>query len=388
MHNFGKPARVASFPDALRPQTGADRAAIDLEAREAGPGRLADDQDSRWCLALPASLNHYRAPPRATSLFCMRAIFLDYATVSFDGDLEPARLRRALPGIELRPHSKPADVAALVAGAEAVLVNKLRLDREVIEATPTLRIIALAATGTNNVDLKAARERGIAVCNLRDYCTSSVVQHVMGVLLLLTHRLREYDALVRAGAWQKGEQFCLLEYPIRELPGRRLGLVGLGALGKGVARAAQAFGMEVLVANRPGGERRPRRLDLDELLPHVDVLSLHCPLTPATQGLIGRRELALMKQDAVLINTARGALIDSQALADALRAGRLGGAAIDVLPAEPPVDGNPLLAGDIPNLIVTPHIAWAAREARQRCIDEMAANVEDFVRGGHRGRVV
>ena len=318
----------------------------------------------------------------------MRAIFLDFATVSFNDDLDPAALRRALPGIELRANTPQAEVADAIAGAEAVLVNKLRLTREIIERTPTLRLIALAATGTNNIDLEAAKERGVAVCNLRDYCTASVVQHVMGNLLLLTHKLREYDALVRAGAWQRGEQFCLLDYPIRELTGRRLGIVGYGTLGKGVARAAQVFGMEVLVANRPGGERVAGRLDMEELLPKVDVLSLHCPLTPATHGMIGAAELARMKRDAVLINTARGALVDAAALADALRGGRLGGAAIDVLAQEPPVDGSPLLAGDIPNLIVTPHIAWAAREARQRCIDEMAVNAEDFRRGGRRGRVV
>ncbi len=224
--------------------------------------------------------------------------------------------------------------------------------------------------------------------NLRDYCTASVVQHVFGVLLLLTQKLREYDALVRSGAWQRGEQFCLLDYPIRELVGRRLGIVGYGTLGRGVAHAATAFGMEVLVANRPGGAAVPGRMDLDELLPAVDVLSLHCPLAPATQGMIGASRLKLMKRDAVLINTARGALVDAAALADALRGGRLGGAAIDVLSQEPPVDGNPLLADDIPNLIVTPHIAWAAREARQRCIDEMGANIADFRRGGRRGRVV
>jgi glycerate dehydrogenase len=268
-----------------------------------------------------------------------------------------------------------------------VLVNKLRITREIIEASPSLRLIALAATGTNNVDLVAAGEHGVAVCNLRDYCTASVVQHVFGVLLLLTQRLREYDALVRSGAWQRGEQFCLLDYPIRELVGRRLGIVGYGTLGRGVARAASAFGMEVLVANRPGGTAVPGRMDLDELLPAVDVLSLHCPLAPATQGMIGAARLSRMKRDAVLINTARGALVDAAALADALRGGRLGGAAIDVLSQEPPVDGSPLLAGDIPNLVVTPHIAWAAREARQRCIDEMAANVADFRRGGRRGRV-
>jgi glycerate dehydrogenase len=145
--------------------------------------------------------------------------------------------------------------------------------------------------------------------------------------------------------------------------------------------------MTVLVANRPGGRREAGRVDLDELLPQVDVVSLHCPLTPDTEGLISAARFERMKRDAVLINTARGALVDGAALADALRAGRLGGAAIDVLPQEPPVDGHPLLAGDIPNLIVTPHVAWAAREARQRCLDEMAANVADFLRGGRRGRV-
>ncbi len=318
----------------------------------------------------------------------MRAVFLDYATVSIHDDLDPAALRRALPGIEMRDYTRQDDVATAIAGREAVLVNKLRITRETMEATPSLELVALAATGTNNIDLVAAAERGIAVCNLRDYCTASVVQHVFGVLLLLTQRLREYDALVRSGAWQRGEQFCLLDYPIRELVGRTLGIVGYGALGKGVARAASAFGMQVLVANRPGGERQAGRIDLDDLLPQVDVLSLHCPLGPATIGMIGAAQLARMKRDAVLINTARGALVDAAALADALRSGRLGGAAIDVLAQEPPVDGNPLLAGDIPNLVVTPHIAWAAREARQRCLDEMAANVEDFRRGGRRGRVV
>jgi glycerate dehydrogenase len=318
----------------------------------------------------------------------MPAVFLDYATVSFSGDLDPRSLHAALPDLEIRDHTAPQDIASQVAGREVVLVNKLRITREIIEASPSLRLIALAATGTNNVDLVAASERSIAVCNLRDYCTASVVQHVFGVLLLLTHKLREYDALVRSGAWQRGEQFCLLDYPIRELVGRRLGIVGFGTLGRGVARAATAFGMEVLVANRPGGSPVPGRLDLDELLATVDVLSLHCPLAPATQGMIGASQLSRMKRDAVLINTARGALVDAEALANALRGGRLGGAAIDVLSQEPPVGGSPLLAGDIPNLIVTPHIAWAAREARQRCIDEMAANVADFRRGGRRGRVV
>jgi glycerate dehydrogenase len=318
----------------------------------------------------------------------VQAVFLDYATVSYHDDLDPSRLLSALPGLELRPQTSQAAVAEAIAGMGVVLVNKLRITGEAILATPSLRLIVLAATGTNNVDLDTAVSRGVAVCNLTDYCTASVVQHVLGTLLLLTHRLREYDALVRSGAWQRGDQFCLLDYPIRELAGRRFGIVGYGTLGRAVGRAAQALGMELAIANRPGGAPQPGRLALDALLPTVDVLSLHCPLTPATAGLIGEAELALMKPDAVLINTARGALVDGTALAASLRAGRLGGAAIDVLPQEPPIAGDPLLAPDIPNLIVTPHIAWAAREARQRCIDEMAANAEEFLRGGRRGRVV
>jgi glycerate dehydrogenase len=319
----------------------------------------------------------------------LRAVFLDYGTVSCNGDLDPGPLRRVLPALELRTQTPQVEVADAIADASVVLVNKLRLSRAVLERASGLRLVLLAATGTNNVDLDAARERGIAVCNLRDYCTASVVQHVLGVILLLTHRLREYDALVRSGAWQRGEQFCLLDHPIRELAGRKLGIVGYGALGRAVARAADlALGMDVLVANRPGGAPVAGRVDLDRLLPQVDVLSLHCPLTPQTEGLLDAARLATMRPDALLVNTARGALVDSTALAAALRAGRLGGAAIDVLAQEPPTAGDALLEAGIPNLVVTPHVAWAARDARQRCLDEMALNAGDFLRGGRRNRVV
>jgi glycerate dehydrogenase len=239
----------------------------------------------------------------------------------------------------------------------------------------------------DNVDLAAAREAGVAVCNLRDYCTASVAQHVFALLLALTHRLADYDALVAGGRWQAAGQFSLFPYPIRELKGRVFGIVGHGTLGKAVAGLAQAFGMQVEVANRPGGTPSPGRRDLDDLLPEVDVLSLHCPLTDATRGLVSRERLARMKPDAVLINTARGALVDTRALADALRARALGGAGIDVLEREPPPPDHPLLDPAIPNLIVTPHVAWAAREARQRCLDELALNVESFLAGGRRNRV-
>jgi len=328
----------------------------------------------------------------------LRAVFLDFGTVSH-GDLDTTSLERVLPGITLYPTSSDAEVEERIAGCEFILTNKLNISRARMRAVPGLRFVGLTATGTNNVDLEAARELGIAVCNIRDYCTVSVAQHVLGVMLALTHRLREYGQAAVDGTWAKCEQFSVPGAPIRELSGKVLGIVGYGTLGKAVAKAAQAaLGMKVRVAQRPGTEpgrdadAHPSidqvRMSLDELLRTADVLSLHCPLTPATTGMIGKRELALMKPNALLINTARGALVDLDALVAALRGGELGGAAIDVLPQEPPVSGSPLFAPDIPNLIVTPHIAWAAFEARQRAVDELALNIEDFLRGGNRGRVV
>jgi glycerate dehydrogenase len=215
-----------------------------------------------------------------------------------------------------------------------------------------------------------------------------VVQHVFAMLLALTHRLRDYDALVHSGRWEQAGQFSVFPYPIRELRGRVFGIVGHGALGRAVSRVAGSLGMRVEIANRPGGPATEGRQDLDALLPQLDVLSLHCPLTDATRGLIGAARLARMKPDAVLINTARGALVDASALAAALRTRRLGGAGIDVFEREPPPAGHPLLDPAIPNLIVTPHIAWAALESRQRCLDELALNVESFLAGGRRNRVV
>ena len=318
----------------------------------------------------------------------MQAVFLDFGTVSTGDDLNIAPLLALLPNLKVHRVTADAQVDERIAGCEVVLSNKAEITRARIEANPALKLVALTATGVNNVDLLAARERGVAVCNIRDYCTPSVVQHVFATLLALTHSIREYDQALKQGEWEKGEQFTLLNFPIRELTGRTMGIVGFGALGQGVARVAEAFGMRVLVANRPGGAREAGRVDLDDLLPQVDVLSLHCPITEATRNLIGARELALMRPDAVLINTARGALIDAVALAAALRSRQIGGASIDVLTQEPPVDGDPLLAADLHHLIVTPHTAWAAQESRQRAIDELTANVNDWLVGGRRGRVV
>jgi len=217
-----------------------------------------------------------------------------------------------------------------------------------------------------------------------------VVQHVLGVLLYLTQKLPQYSRDAVDGTWSHSPHFTCLVHPIRELRGRTLGIVGYGVLGKAVADACRTeLGMQVIVAQRAGATAHTEeRVSLDELLARADVVSLHCPLTPTTTGLIDARRLRLMKSDAILINTARGGLVDVEALAHALRAGQLGGAAIDVLPREPPVDGSPLFAPDLPNLIVTPHTAWAARESRQRALDQMAANIEAWRRGETLRRVV
>src|ERR1700733_2223400 len=314
----------------------------------------------------------------------LKTVFLDYDTVS-NSDLDLAQLREAAGDLILHD-SSVTKIAERIRGADVVLLNKLDLTRELLSRAPRLQLVALAATGTDNVDLIAARELGIAVCNVRAYCTASVVQHVWGLILSLTQHVYEFSRLSQDGSWAKDEAAAVLSHPIRELQGRIFGVVGWGELGRGTARIAEAFGMQVRIANRPGSAPQSGRVPLHELLATADILSLHCPLNDSTRGMIGARELALMKPDALLINTARGALIDGRALADALKGGRLGGAGIDVLAQEPPAYGEPLLDGHIPNLLVTPHIAWAAREARQGCIDEMAAKIRDLPRGGARRR--
>jgi glycerate dehydrogenase len=319
----------------------------------------------------------------------MKAAFLDFATVGSD-ELDVAPLRELTASLEIFDNTAAEEVTARIADCEFVYINKVRMTREIIEGTSKLRFIGLLATGVDNVDLTAANERGVAVCNIRGYCTNSVVEHVFAVLLNLTHSIGRYDASVRAGNWQKAVDFCMLGFPIRELSAMTLGIVGFGELGKGVARIADAFGMSVLVGRRIGtaSVTGDARTDLDTLLQSADVVSLHCPLNDETRGMIGERELGLMKPGAILINTARGGLVDSAALARALANGTIAAAAIDVLPQEPPVDGDPLLdyAGD--NLIRTPHIAWATFEARQNAINEVAANVRAFLRGEQRNRVV
>jgi glycerate dehydrogenase len=317
------------------------------------------------------------------------AAFLDFDSLG-PGDLDLAGLHATLPGVRLYDVTAPAERPARLAGCTLALVNKVRLDAPLLATLPDLRYIGLAATGTDNVDVAAARARGIAVTNIRDYCAPSVAQHVFGLVLSLTLRLREVDALVAAGGWTTSRAFCRLDFPSRELAGKTLGIVGLGNLGRGVAAVGRAFGMRVVALAREAGQPAVagiERLPWDALLGASDVLSLHCPLTPETRHLIDAGALARLRPGAVLINTARGALVDPAALLAALQNGHLAGAGIDVLDTEPPPADHPLLAARLPNLIVTPHIAWAARESRQRALDEVVHNVRAFLAGERRNRV-
>ena len=316
----------------------------------------------------------------------LSAVFLDLASVD-RGDLDLAAMQRVAAPWAAYPQTPPELTAARIGDATVAVTNKVVIDRTVMTACPGLRLICVAATGTNNVDLVAARELAVAVCNVTGYATPSVVQHVFALMLALTTRLTEHAAAARDGRWAASDMFCLLDFPFRELAGKTLGIVGYGELGRGVARVARAFGMSVLVGQRPGGPPQEGRLPLDELLARSDVVTLHVPLAENTRGLIGGRELALMKHDALLIDTARGGIVDETALVAALRAGRLGGAGVDVLAVEPPRGGSPLLDDPPPNLLVTPHVAWASREARQRLIDEVARNIEAFGAGEDRNRV-
>lgn len=318
----------------------------------------------------------------------MQGVFLDRGSLRPE-DLAWESLESALPQWRFLQETPPGAVAQCIADAEVVVSNKLMLDAASLHAAPRLRLVCIAATGTNNVDLAAAQARGIAVCNVRGYATPSVVQHVFALMLALSGRLLDYDRAVRRGDWQRAAYFALLDFPITELAGRTLGIVGYGELGRAVASVASALGMSVKIAALPGRsyDGVPARVPWDQLLEQVDVLSLHCPLTPDTRDLLDAAALARLKRGALLINTARGGLIDEPALAAALRRGQLGGAGIDVLSVEPPVNGNPLLVADIPNLIVTPHIAWASRASRQRLVEELALNIRAFRAGVPRNLV-
>lgn len=312
----------------------------------------------------------------------MKAVFLDADTLGSDVDLAPMQ---SAADLVLYGTTPPDQVSERIRGAEAVVTNKVVLGEEHFAAAPELRVVVVTATGVNNIDLEAAAARGIRVVNAIRYARPVLVQHTFSLILALANHLVDYVQDVRAGWWQQSSMFCRMDHPIMELAGKTLVVLGYGDLGQGVAQLGRAFDMDVRIAARPG--QSPGEVDglprepLEDLLPVADVLSVHCLLSDETKDLIDAPALRAMKDSAILVNTSRGGIVNEQALADGLRRGDIAGAGVDVLTREPPVEGNPLLADDIPNLLVTPHCAWASREARQRMVQQSADNLRKFAAG-------
>lgn len=311
----------------------------------------------------------------------MKIVVLDGYTLN-PGDLSWEGLHR-LGEVKIYDRTTAAQILERSGRAEIVLTNKTPLSKKTLEQLPQLKYIGVLATGYDVVDVRAAAERGIVVTNVPSYGTDSVAQFVFALILELAHRTGLHSDSVHRGDWGAQPDFCYWRSPLVELSGKTLGVIGLGRIGQRTAEIAAAFGMKVKAYSRRWAERPPEQgitwCSLEELLRTSDVVSLHCPLTDDTRGLIDRERLAMMKPGAYLINTSRGALVVEHDLAEALRSGRLGGAALDVLPQEPPAEGSPLLG--VPNCILTPHIAWATAEARSRLLDQAVANVERFLTG-------
>jgi glycerate dehydrogenase len=286
------------------------------------------------------------------------------------------------------PATSPGQTAERLKDATIAITNKVQLKRDVLEHLPRLKLVAVAATGTDNVDIDYCRERGIIVSNIRDYSVHTVPEHVFMLILALRRNLLAFHVDVRNGAWQAATQFCLFTHPVNDLYGSTLGIIGRGAIGKAVELIAKAFGMKVLFAEHKGiSEIRAGYTAFDTVLHDSDVITLHLPLNAQTRHLIGAAEFDRMKPDSLLINTARGGLVDEKALLQALQSGRIAGAGFDVLGKEPPSEGNPLLELDLPNFILTPHIAWSGRTAMQTLADQLIANIEAFITGKPQNRV-
>jgi len=304
-------------------------------------------------------------------------VFADAATL---GDADLSALHLANCQLQVYAHSSADELPARLQEADIAIVNKCRLDAALLAKLPRLKAIMVAATGMDNIDLQAARAAGIQVFNVTDYAGTAVPQHVFALLLALSNQLFNYSAAVQRGDWSRSQSFCLLDYPIFELAGKTMVIVGYGVLGQATAALARAFGMRVLIAERPSATAiRPGRLAFGAALAEADIVSLHCPLTADTRHMINKSSLARLKAGAILINTARGALIEPNALLEALKTGQVAAAALDVLSTEPPPASDPLLNCKLPNLLITPHIGWASREARTRMVLKIADNIQGFL---------
>lgn len=303
-------------------------------------------------------------------------------------DIDFTQLESQCEKLICKDHTETNDIVTAIADASVVISNKIDLNADVLAQCKTLRLICISATGTNNVDLEAAKSLGIKVCNVKAYATSSVVQHVFALILNLHARLNEIGQAVANGEWCKSKHFSLLTYPFTELADKKFAIYGYGELGQAVAKVAEAFGMQVLIAKRDKSDTREGRVDFDELLAQADVLTVHCPLTTETENLITKKEFELMKPSSILINAARGGIVNEADLIEALKNKQIAGAGVDVLTMEPPDENHPLIKNKLPNLIVTPHVAWASRESRQRLINEVAKNIEAFRNGEQRNLVV
>lgn len=310
----------------------------------------------------------------------MKAVFLDYQSLDKQ-DLDFSGLEAQFDDLRLYPATTAAKVAQRIQGADVIISNKVHINAEHMQLNPQLKLILISATGTNNVDLVQAQQQGIVVCNCQAYGTAAVAQHTLMLMLNLATSFRQYDRAVQQGNWQKADQFCLLDFPIIELAGKTLGIVGYGELGQAVAHLAKAFGMKIMIGALPNRPMVAERVAFSEMLAQVDFLSLHCPLTDETRDLLNHESLAQMKASAFVINCARGGVVNETALAEALKSGKIAGAATDVLTVEPPKQGNVLLDPSIPNLIITPHSAWGSVDARQRIVQQLVENVEAFKAG-------
>jgi glycerate dehydrogenase len=316
----------------------------------------------------------------------MRVVFLDRDTLSAQTVLKPFGFVH-----ELQVHSRtsPEQVAQRVADADIVITNKVKLPSTAIEGASRLRHVAVAATGTDNVDLDACRRRGIVVSNIRNYAANTVPEHTFALIFALRRSICAYRDAVRAGRWQASQQFCFFDHPIRDLAGSKLGIIGDGVLGQAVGTLGRGLGMRVLFSGFKGrSDQGTLYTPFEHTLAQSDILTLHCPLTPDTRNMIGAREFGLMKRKPLLINTARGGLVDEAAVGPALEAGQISGAGFDVVSIEPPPPAHPFMKLiERPDFILTPHVAWASDEAVQALADQLVDNIEAFVRGQPRNVV-